>query len=54
MFSPQEVEPFPEPQFDDHNAAQGLAGTDIIFRPIDLELLRVYFSYFISSGFLAN
>jgi amino acid adenylation domain-containing protein/thioester reductase-like protein len=40
------------PQFDCQNLEAGLAGTSIVCPPLDAELLRVYFSYFVRSGFL--
>jgi len=40
-------------KIDDKNTLNSLASTDIAIPPIDKKLLETYFSYFISSGFLA-
>ena len=40
------------PEFDCKNTLDGLAGTSIVCPSMDDKLLKTYFSYFISSGFL--
>jgi len=40
------------PEFDCKNTLDGLPGTSIVCPQIDDKLLKTYFSYFISSGFL--
>ncbi len=39
-------------KFNCQNAINGLAGTNIICPPMDMKLLKIYFSYFIKSRFL--
>ena len=40
------------PKIDYQNTLNSLAGSDLVFPPVDTKLLDTYFSYFISSGFL--
>jgi len=40
------------PEFDCKNTLDGLAATTIVCPPMDAKLLKTYFSYFISRGFL--
>ena len=42
----------PAARFDTRNVDEGLRGTDIVCHPIDDRLLRLYFEYFIETGYL--
>jgi len=46
------LDKIPKSYFDAHNVEEGLAGTDITCAKIDDRLLRLYFTYFIDTGFL--
>ena len=46
------LDKIPKSYFDAHNVEEGLAGTDITCAQIDDRLLRLYFKYFIDTGFL--
>jgi len=46
------LDKIPKSYFDAHNVEEGLAGTDITCAQIDDRLLRLYFEYFIGTGFL--
>ncbi|MFN6570019.1 non-ribosomal peptide synthetase [Dendronalium sp. ChiSLP03b] len=46
------IETYQEPHIDYQNTINGLANTDIICPVLDKILLKTYFSYFISSGFI--
>jgi len=46
------LDKMPKSYFDARNVAEGLAGTDITCAPIDDRLLRLYFKFFIDTGFL--
>jgi myxalamid-type nonribosomal peptide synthetase MxaA len=46
------LDKMPKSYFDARNVSAGLEGTDITCAPIDDRLLRLYFTYFIDTGFL--
>ena len=54
LYSQSTTESVPEPQFDRTNTDLGLADTGIVFPPMEQNLLKTYFSYFINSGFLIS
>ncbi|BAY37781.1 amino acid adenylation domain-containing protein [Nostoc sp. NIES-2111] len=46
------IEKYQEPQMDYKNTMNGLVDTEIICPMLDQNILKIYFSYFISSGFI--
>jgi hypothetical protein len=54
IFSDENLSAGYSPELDSQNTVMGLKGTAFNFPPIDHKLLKTYFAYFTTSGFLTQ